>query len=71
MDAHESNVPGTFDSGDPSKARKELGWNPTKTSFEDLVARMVAHDMKQVAAERSDELQELNQVEYLEKGIIK
>lgn len=57
--------------GDPSKARKELGWNPTKTSFEDLVARMVAHDMKQVAAERADERQELNQVEYLEKGIIK
>ena len=57
--------------GDPSKARKELGWNPTKTSFEDLVARMVAHDMKQVAAERADERQKLNQVEYLEKGIIK
>ena len=57
--------------GDPSKARRELGWNPMKTSFEDLVARMADHDMKQVAAERADERQALNQVEYLEKGIIK
>ena len=38
--------------GDPSKARKELGWNPTKTSFEELVRLMVAHDMEKVAAER-------------------
>ena len=57
--------------GDPSKAKRELGWDPTKTSFEELVERMVAHDMKQVAAERADERLELNQVEYLEKGIIK
>lgn len=40
--------------GDPAKAKQELGWNPTKTSFEELVRRMVAHDMKQVAAERRD-----------------
>ena len=38
--------------GDPSKARKELGWNPTRTSFEELVRLMVAHDMKKVEAER-------------------
>ncbi len=57
--------------GDPAKARRELGWNPTKTSFEELVRRMAAHDMKQVAAERTDEWLRLNQVEYLEKGIIK
>ena len=38
--------------GDPSKARKELGWNPTRTSFEELVHLMVEHDMKKVAAER-------------------
>lgn len=32
--------------GDPSKARTVLGWNPRKTSFEDLVKIMVDHDMK-------------------------
>ena len=31
--------------GDPSKAKKQLGWNPTKTSFQDLVKIMVKHDM--------------------------
>lgn len=31
--------------GDPSKAREKLGWNPTKTSFEELVKLMVEHDM--------------------------
>lgn len=31
--------------GDPTKARKELGWNPMKTSFEELVHIMVKHDM--------------------------
>ena len=37
--------------GDPSKAKKELGWNPTKTSFEELVKIMVKHDMELVAKE--------------------
>lgn len=32
--------------GDPTKARNLLGWNPTKTSFEQLVEIMVKHDMK-------------------------
>ena len=32
--------------GDPTKARTLLGWNPTKTSFSELVRIMVAHDMK-------------------------
>ena len=32
--------------GDPTKARKVLGWNPRKTSFEELVRIMVEHDMK-------------------------
>ncbi|MDD2618679.1 MAG: GDP-mannose 4,6-dehydratase, partial [Bacteroidales bacterium] len=32
--------------GDPSKARNLLGWNPTQTSFEDLVSLMVKHDMR-------------------------
>lgn len=34
--------------GDPTKARTKLGWNPHKTSFEELVRIMVAHDMKKV-----------------------
>ncbi len=38
--------------GDPSKAKRELGWNPTKTSFEELVKLMVMHDMKKVAEEK-------------------
>ena len=37
--------------GDPSKSKRELGWNPTKTPFEELVKIMVEHDMKQVAGE--------------------
>ncbi len=32
--------------GDPSKAKNVLGWNPQKTSFEDLVKLMVKHDME-------------------------
>lgn len=32
--------------GDPTKARTLLGWNPTKTSFPELVKIMVEHDMK-------------------------
>ena len=31
--------------GDPTKARKLLGWNPTKTPFRELVRLMVDHDM--------------------------
>lgn len=57
--------------GDPSKARRELGWNPTKTSFEELVRLMVAHDMEKVAVERAEEHIRTNLVEYLEKGVVK
>lgn len=32
--------------GDPSKAKKLLGWNPCKTPFNELVRIMVSHDMK-------------------------
>ena len=32
--------------GDPTKAKTKLGWNPRKTSFEELVKIMVEHDMK-------------------------
>ena len=38
--------------GDPSRAKQELGWNPHKTSFEDLVKLMTLHDMKKVALEK-------------------
>ena len=57
--------------GDPSKAQKELGWNPTKTSFEELVELMVKHDMEKVAVERAEEHIKTNLAEYLEKGVVK
>ena len=57
--------------GDPSKAKRELGWNPSKTSFEDLVRIMVDHDMKKVAAEDAANYVKMNLAEYLEKGIVK
>ena len=57
--------------GDPTKAKAELGWNPTKTSFEELVAIMVKHDMEQVAVERAEEHIRINLAEYLEKGVVK
>lgn len=34
--------------GDPSKAKKQLGWNPNKTSFNDLVKIMINADMQYV-----------------------
>ncbi len=37
--------------GNPAKAKEKLGWNPGKTSFEDLVKLMVEHDMEQVERE--------------------
>lgn len=40
--------------GDPTKARTNLGWNPTKTPFEELVRIMVEHDMQKVAVERAE-----------------
>lgn len=57
--------------GDPSKARKELGWDPQKTTFEELVKIMVDADMAKVAVERASEHITTNLVEYLEKGIVK
>lgn len=32
--------------GNPSKAKKLLGWNPQKTSYEELIDIMVKHDLK-------------------------
>ncbi len=57
--------------GDPSKARRELGWNPSKTPFEQLVRIMVDADMAKVAMERAGESVKTNLAEYLEKGIVK
>lgn len=57
--------------GDPAKARKELGWNPMKTSFEELVSIMMKHDMEKVAVERVAGHIRTNLAEYLEKGIVK
>ena len=57
--------------GDPSKAKRELGWDPAKTSFEELVKIMVDHDMAKVAVERASEGIRTNLAEYLEKGIVK
>ena len=57
--------------GNPAKAKRELGWNPQKTSFEELVALMVRHDMEKVAVERESERIRMNLAEYLEKGVVK
>ena len=57
--------------GDPTKAKTELGWNPTKTTFEELVRLMVKHDMEKVAVERAEEHIRTNLAEYLEKGLVK
>ena len=42
--------------GDPTKAKTLLGWNPQKTSFEDLIHIMVQHDMKFVRKLRAKAL---------------
>ena len=57
--------------GDPSKAKRELDWNPQKTSFEQLVKIMVDADMAKVAVERASQQVRTNLAEYLEKGIVK
>lgn len=57
--------------GDPAKAKAELGWDPGKTSFEELVRIMVEADMAKVAVERAGDHVRTNLAEYLEKGIVK
>ena len=37
--------------GDPTKARTVLGWNPQKTSYEELVALMAKHDLERARHE--------------------
>ena len=57
--------------GDPTKAKAKLGWNPNKTTFEELVNIMVDSDMAKVASEGAAEKVRTNLAEYLEKGIVK
>ncbi len=57
--------------GDPTKAKGLLGWNPAKTSFEQLVKIMTDADMAKAAAEEAGEKVRMNLAEYLEKGIVK
>ena len=42
--------------GDPTKAKTLLGWNPQKTSFEELVRLMVEHDVQYVVTHREGRL---------------
>ena len=57
--------------GDPTKAKAKLGWDPAKTSFEELVRIMVDSDMAKVASEGAAEKVITNLAEYFEKGIVK
>ena len=57
--------------GDPTKAKAKLGWNPNKTTFEQLVKIMVEHDIAKVASEGAAAKVRTNLAEYLEKGIVK
>ena len=57
--------------GDPTKAKAQLGWEPSRTSFEELVRIMVKHDMAKVAMEQVGDEGRINLAAYLEKGIVK
>ena len=57
--------------GDPTKAKAKLGWNPTSTTFEELIKIMVDADMAKVAAEGAAAKVRENLAEYLEYGIVK
>ena len=39
--------------GDPTKAKTVLGWNPLKTSYEELVEIMAKHDRLQAKREKA------------------
>ena len=56
---------------DPTKAKTKLGWNPSKTSFAQLVKLMVQSDMRKVAADGAAARVRMNLEEYLEKGVVK
>ena len=49
--------------GDPTKAKAKLGWNPLTTSFEELVEKMVKHDLEKVAVEHTAQLLHSNRSE--------
>ena len=53
--------------GDPTKAKNELGWNPMKTTFEQLVELIVRHDIAKVKADSAAAQVHTNLAEYLEK----
>ena len=57
--------------GDSTKAKQTLGWNPSKTSFDQLVRLMVENDMAKVASDEAAAKVRYNLAEYLEKGIVK
>lgn len=58
--------------GDPTKAKKELGWDPSKkTTFEELVKLMVEADMAKVAIEKVGEKARSNIEEFLENERLK
>ena len=57
--------------GNPTKAKRELGWNPSKTPFEELVKLMVESDVRKVREETILSHSRVNLAEYLEKGIVK
>ena len=40
--------------GDPTKAKTRLGWNPRKTSFQELVNIMTDHDIAMIKSRRHD-----------------
>lgn len=52
--------------GDPTKAKDRLGWNPSNTSFEELVKLMVENDMHKVAVERAGDKVKVNLAELQE-----
>ena len=39
--------------GDPTKARTVLGWNPQKTSYDELIKIMATHDRKLAKQEKT------------------
>ena len=57
--------------GDPGKSSRELGLNPQKTTFDELVKIMGDADMAKVAVERAGEQIRTNLAEYLERGSVK
>ncbi len=42
--------------GNPTKAKTNLGWNPVKTSFEELIRIMVQYDMKKIGQTKNKDL---------------